>query len=42
LLARTLGMTQSLSMLTLVVPDYDEALAFYVGTLGFDLLEDPP
>jgi catechol 2,3-dioxygenase-like lactoylglutathione lyase family enzyme len=33
-------MTQSLSMLTLVVPDYDEAIAFYVGTLGFDLLED--
>ena len=42
MLARTLGMTQSLSMLTLVVPDYDEALAFYVGTLGFDLLEDTP
>jgi catechol 2,3-dioxygenase-like lactoylglutathione lyase family enzyme len=33
-------MTQSLSMLTLVVHDYDEAIAFYVGTLGFDLLED--
>jgi catechol 2,3-dioxygenase-like lactoylglutathione lyase family enzyme len=25
---------------TLVVRDYDEAIAFYVGALGFDLLED--
>ena len=25
---------------SLVVPDYDEALAFYVGTLGFALKED--
>jgi len=33
-------MTQSLSTLTLVVHDYDEAIAFYVGTLGFELLED--
>jgi catechol 2,3-dioxygenase-like lactoylglutathione lyase family enzyme len=33
-------MTQSLSALTLVVRDYDEAIAFFVGTLGFDLLED--
>jgi hypothetical protein len=33
-------MTQSLSALTVVVQDYDEAIAFYVGTLGFDLLED--
>lgn len=24
----------------LVVPDYDAALAFYVGALGFDLVED--
>lgn len=24
----------------LVVPDYDAAIAFYVGTLGFDLVED--
>jgi len=29
-----------LSHITLVVRDYDEALAFYVGTLGFDLIED--
>ena len=26
--------------LALFVPDYDDALAFYVGTLGFDLVED--
>ena len=32
--------TQSLGALTLVVRDYDEAIAFFVGTLGFDLLED--
>jgi len=25
-----------------VVRDYDEALAFYVGTLGFTLVEDTP
>jgi catechol 2,3-dioxygenase-like lactoylglutathione lyase family enzyme len=27
---------------TLVVRDYDEAIAFYVGVLGFELLEDTP
>ena len=27
-------------MTTLVVPDYDEAIAFYTGKLGFALLED--
>jgi catechol 2,3-dioxygenase-like lactoylglutathione lyase family enzyme len=26
--------------LALVVPDYDAAIAFFVGGLGFDLLED--
>ena len=26
--------------LALIVRDYDEALAFYVGTLGFTLVED--
>jgi len=35
-------MTQSLSALTLLVRDYDEAIAFFVGTLGFELLEDTP
>ena len=28
------------AMTTLVVPDYDAAIAFYVGALGFDLHED--
>jgi catechol 2,3-dioxygenase-like lactoylglutathione lyase family enzyme len=31
---------QSLGMVSLVVADYDEALAFYVGKLGFTLVED--
>ena len=31
---------QHISAVTLVVPDYDEALAYYVGTLGFTLIED--
>ncbi|MEO1042195.1 MAG: VOC family protein [Pseudomonadota bacterium] len=33
-------MRQYLSALALVVPDYDEAIAFYVNTLGFTLAED--
>lgn len=31
---------QSLFLVTLVVPDYDAAIAFYRGTLGFTLVED--
>ena len=31
---------QSLAHIALVVRDYDEALAFYVGKLGFTLVED--
>jgi len=31
---------QSLGLLSLVVREYDEAIAFYVGTLGFALVED--
>ena len=31
---------QSLGMVSLVVADYDDALAFYVGKLGFTLIED--
>jgi catechol 2,3-dioxygenase-like lactoylglutathione lyase family enzyme len=31
---------QSLGLTALVVRDYDEAIAFYVGTLGFALIED--
>lgn len=33
-------MRQSLTHIALVVRDYDEAIAFYCGVLGFDLLED--
>lgn len=33
-------MMQSIGAVALVVRDYDEALAFYVGTLGFTLIED--
>ena len=35
-------MSQSIAQLTIVVRDYDEALAFYVGVLGFALIEDTP
>lgn len=35
-------MQQSLVHVSLLVRDYDEAIAFYVGTLGFRLLEDSP
>lgn len=33
-------MTQRLGLVTVLVDDYDEALAFYVGKLGFSLRED--
>ncbi|MBS1583114.1 MAG: VOC family protein [Bacteroidetes bacterium] len=33
-------MTRSLALIALVVRDYDEAIAFYVGTLDFTLIED--
>jgi catechol 2,3-dioxygenase-like lactoylglutathione lyase family enzyme len=33
-------MKQTLGLISLVVRDYDEALAFYVGKLGFRLVED--
>ncbi len=29
-----------LARLTLLVPEYDEAIAYYTGTLGFTLVED--
>ena len=31
---------QKIGYVALVVRDYDEALAFYTGVLGFDLIED--
>ncbi|WP_374469024.1 VOC family protein [Phenylobacterium sp.] len=33
-------MPQRLSLAALLVRDYDEAIAFYVGKVGFDLVED--
>jgi catechol 2,3-dioxygenase-like lactoylglutathione lyase family enzyme len=36
----TTTMNQSISLVSLVVPEYDEAIAFYVGVLGFELIED--
>jgi catechol 2,3-dioxygenase-like lactoylglutathione lyase family enzyme len=35
-------MNQAIGLVSLVVRDYDEAIAFYVGTLGFELIEDTP
>lgn len=35
-------MQQAIAHVSLVVRDYDEAIDFYVGTLGFRLLEDSP
>jgi catechol 2,3-dioxygenase-like lactoylglutathione lyase family enzyme len=33
-------MTGRMAAVTLVVRDYDTAIAFYCGALGFELLED--
>ena len=33
-------MTQTIASVTLVVPDYDAGIDFYVGKLGFELIED--
>lgn len=35
-------MHQSLARVTLLVRDYDEAIDYYVDTLGFELVEDAP
>ncbi|PJE29932.1 Catechol 2,3-dioxygenase [Pseudooceanicola antarcticus] len=35
-------MPQRLHAVALLVPDYDAGLAFYVGKLGFELIEDTP
>ncbi|MDF3126758.1 VOC family protein [Rheinheimera sp. 1928-s] len=35
-------MKQSLGLISLLVADYDEAIAFYTQKLGFDLVEDSP
>jgi catechol 2,3-dioxygenase-like lactoylglutathione lyase family enzyme len=38
--SKALFMQQSIGLVCIVVRDHDEALAFYVGTLGFSLVED--
>lgn len=35
-------MRQRIGLVTLLVEDYDEAIAYYTGKLGFVLLEDTP
>lgn len=35
-------MSQSIGLVSVLVRDYDEAIAFYVGVLGFTLVEDRP
>lgn len=35
-------MSMELALVSLLVDDYDEAIAFYVGVLGFQLREDQP
>lgn len=35
-------MPQTLGYISLLVRDYDEAIAFFTGFLGFDLIEDTP
>jgi catechol 2,3-dioxygenase-like lactoylglutathione lyase family enzyme len=33
-------MSQSIGLIAIIVRDYDEAIRFYVDTLGFELVED--
>ena len=35
-------MKPHIGSVTLVVDDYDDAIAFYTGALGFELIEDTP
>jgi catechol 2,3-dioxygenase-like lactoylglutathione lyase family enzyme len=35
-------LTQSIGLVSVLVRDYDEAIAYYVGVLGFFLVEDTP
>lgn len=35
-------MVQTIACVALVVPTYDEAIAYYTQVLGFDLIEDTP
>ncbi|HXY75626.1 MAG TPA: VOC family protein [Steroidobacteraceae bacterium] len=36
------AVSQTLALVCIVVRDYAEAIEFYVGRLGFDLIEDTP
>ena len=36
------SVTQSIALITLLVHDYDEAIAFFTQTLRFDLVQDTP
>tara|TARA_R110000787_G_scaffold3020_6_gene11944 strand:- start:9453 stop:9884 length:432 start_codon:yes stop_codon:yes gene_type:complete len=35
-------MPQFISAISLIVPDYDQGLEFYIGLMGFELIEDTP
>lgn len=35
-------MKRSIAQVSLLVPDYDEAIAYFTGVLGFELLDDQP
>jgi catechol 2,3-dioxygenase-like lactoylglutathione lyase family enzyme len=35
-------MPQFISAISLIVPDYDQGIEFYVGLMGFELIEDTP
>ncbi len=37
-----MAINQSLGLVSLVVRDYEEALSFFIGKLGFELVEDTP
>lgn len=37
-----IAMTQRLSLTSLLVADYDRAIEYFVGALGFELREDTP
>src|SRR5947208_15958473 len=39
---RSQSMSQAITGVTLVVRDYDEAIAFFTGSMGFILIEDTP
>jgi catechol 2,3-dioxygenase-like lactoylglutathione lyase family enzyme len=34
--------SQRIASVSVVVPDYDEAISYYCGVLGFELVEDTP